>query len=168
MNRFRVRLLILVVAFAHLPRLAFAHDDAAHANASRSPISTEVHAFGVEGDPRKASRTIALSMDDRMRYSPAEIKVAQGETVTLAIRNKGKLLHELVLGTADGLARHAELMRKFPGMEHDEPFMVHVKPGTTKKLTWKFTQPGTFLFGCLVAGHFEAGMQGRIVVEARQ
>jgi uncharacterized cupredoxin-like copper-binding protein len=31
-------------------------------------------------------------------------------------------------------------------------------------MTWRFTKSGTFLYGCLVAGHFEAGMKGRIVV----
>jgi uncharacterized cupredoxin-like copper-binding protein len=160
--------LLLAVVLAGLPKVTGAHGDTAHAGAPRASISADVHDFGVEGDPKRARRTIALSMDDRMRYTPAEIRVAQGETVTLAISNKGKLQHELVLGTAEDLAKHAELMRRFPGMAHDEPFMVHVKAGATRKLTWTFTEPGTFLFGCLVAGHFEAGMQGRVVVDVRQ
>ena len=75
-------------------------------------------------------------------------------------------MHELVLGTEDGLKQHAELMRKNPGMEHDVPYMAHVKPGGTERITWKFTKPGTFLYGCLVAGHFEAGMKGTIAVAA--
>jgi uncharacterized cupredoxin-like copper-binding protein len=58
-------------------------------------------------------------------------------------------------------------MRKFPDMEHDEPYMAHVKPGGKEQLTWQFTKPGEFYFGCLVAGHFEGGMVGRITVLAR-
>ena len=122
----------------------------------------------MEGDPKKASRTIRVSMDDNMRYSQAEVRVAQGETVTFVITNKGKLMHELVFGTEDELKQHAELMRKHPGMEHDEPFMAHVKPGATERITWKFTKSGTFTYGCMVTGHFEAGMKGRIVVAGRK
>ena len=57
-------------------------------------------------------------------------------------------------------------MRKNPGMEHDEPYMLHVKPGAKGTMTWKFTHAGTFEFGCMVAGHYEAGMKGSIVVAA--
>ena len=58
------------------------------------------------------------------------------------------------------------MMLKNPGMEHDEPYMAHVKPGTTERITWKFTRPGTFLTGASFAGHFEAGMKGTVVVAA--
>ena len=105
-----------------------------------------------------------MSMDDTMHYSQSEIRVKQGDTITFVITNKGKLMHELVIGTEEELQKHAELMRKNPTMEHDEPYMAHVKPGSTKRMTWRFTKSGTFLYGCLVAGHFEAGMKGRIVV----
>jgi len=162
-----VRTAVLAALLA-LPAAALAHGTADHAKKASAPISTEEHPFGVEGDPKKASRTIKLAMDDTMHYSDAQIRVAQGETITFVVTNKGKLMHELVLGTEDELKQHAELMRKNPGMEHDEPYMAHVKPGTTERITWKFTKPGTFLYGCLVAGHFEAGMKGTIVVAARK
>lgn len=160
--------LAAATTMAALPSIAMAHGDDAHAKAPKTSISTEQHAFGSEGDPRRANRTIAISMNDTMHYSQSAIHVAKDETVTFVITNKGKLLHELVLGTEDELKKHAELMRKNPGMEHSEAYMSHVKPGTTEKMTWKFTQPGTFLYGCLVAGHFEAGMKGRIVVAANK
>ena len=157
---------LAVAVLATLPLAAQAHGPVDPAKPSHAAISTEEHAFGVEGNPKMASRTIPISMDDTMHYSHSEIRVKQGETVTFAVTNKGKLLHELVIGTEDELRKHAELMRKNPTMEHDEPYLAHVKPGTTEKLTWRFTKSGTFLFGCLVAGHFEAGMKGRIVVAA--
>ncbi len=156
---------LLAPSLATLPLVAFAHGDAGKAKAAKT-ISSEQHPFGVEGDPAKATRTVTVSMDDTMRYSQQEIRVAQGETVTFVITNKGKLLHELVFGTEDELKKHAELMRKNPGMEHDEPYMAHVKAGRTERMTWKFTNPGTFLYGCLVPGHFEAGMKGKVVVTA--
>jgi uncharacterized cupredoxin-like copper-binding protein len=155
----------VATAIAAFPIATLAHGDAGNAKAART-ISTDKHPFGVEGDPKNATRTVAVAMDDTMRYSQQEIRVAQGETVTFVITNKGKLLHELVFGTEDELRKHAELMRKNPGMEHDEPYMAHVKAGRTEKMTWKFTNPGTFLYGCLVPGHFEAGMKGKVVVTA--
>jgi uncharacterized cupredoxin-like copper-binding protein len=160
--------LACAATLAAVPQVARAHGDAGGAKPAPSTISAEEHAFGIEGDPKKASRTIRLSMDDSMRYSQPEVRVAQGETVTFVVTNKGKLLHELVFGTEDELKQHAELMRRNPGMEHDEPYMAHVKPGATERITWRFTKPGTFTYGCMVAGHFEAGMKGRIVVAGKK
>jgi uncharacterized cupredoxin-like copper-binding protein len=93
--------------------------------------------------------------------------VREGETVRFLVKNSGATLHEMVLGTMDELKKHAELMRKHPGMEHDEPYMVHVAPGKTQTLVWQFTRAGEFHYGCLIPGHFEAGMVGRVRVVAQ-
>jgi len=84
--------------------------------------------------------------------------------VKLVAKNKGQVLHELVLGTTEELQQHAKLMRKFPGMEHEEPHMMHVKPGSSGGIVWQFTEPGEFQFACLIPGHFEAGMVGKVMV----
>jgi uncharacterized cupredoxin-like copper-binding protein len=81
--------------------------------------------------------------------------------------NKGQVMHEMVLGTMDDLKKHAELMRKHPGMEHDEPHMAHVAPGKSGEMGWQFTQAGEFHYGCLIPGHFEAGMIGKVKVIAK-
>jgi uncharacterized cupredoxin-like copper-binding protein len=128
------------------------------------PARVEPTAFGQEGDPAKVVRTIRVVMSDNMRFAPAALSVRRGETVRLTIVNKGKVLHELVLGTPEDLASHAELMKKFPGMEHDAPNMAHVKPGTAGEIVWQFTQSGRFEFACLIPGHFEAGMVGTVTV----
>ena len=167
MLRFPSKTFFAAVAIATLPLTAQAHDAGVHAKVRTAAISTQEHAFGMEGDPQKAHRTVSVSMDDTMHYSHEEIRVKRGETVTFVISNKGKLLHELVIGSEDELKKHAEIMRKNPGMEHEEPYMAHVQPGGTERITWTFTKPGTFMFGCLVAGHFEAGMKGTIVVAAK-
>ncbi|QDQ29444.1 plastocyanin [Chitinimonas arctica] len=130
----------------------------------KAAISDDQHDFGREGDPKQVRRTIQISMDDTMRYSPDKLTVKQGETIRLVLTNKGKLMHELVLGSARKLQEHAEVMKKFPDMEHDEPYMAHVPPAKQQVINWQFNQPGEFLFGCLIPGHFEAGMVGRITV----
>jgi uncharacterized cupredoxin-like copper-binding protein len=147
---------------------AFAHNDAEHGKpALARPLSTEEHAFGRQGDPAKADRRITIRMSDAMRFSPAEIKVTQGETIRFVVRNGGKVMHEMVIGTLDDLRTHDELMKKYPDMEHEEPYVAHVAPGKTREITWTVTQAGKFQFGCLVAGHFDAGMVGRIAVASR-
>jgi hypothetical protein len=35
----------------------------------------------------------------------------------------------MVIGSIAELKEHAEMMRKMPGMEHDEPNMITLKPG---------------------------------------
>jgi len=144
-----------------------AHVDTPHKPRAQRPISTEEKPFGREGDPRRATRTIKVDMSDKMRFNPSALTVRQGETVRFIISNSGKLMHEFVLGDLKELKEHAALMKKFPGMEHDEPYMAHVAPGKTETIVWQFTKTGEFHFGCLLPGHFEAGMVGKINVTAR-
>jgi uncharacterized cupredoxin-like copper-binding protein len=145
--------------------LAFGHGDTHSKKTAAGTTSAEQKDFGIVGDPKKAARTIEVLMDDNMRFTPSQIEVKRGETVRLIVRNKGRLMHEMVLGTMKDLKEHAEMMKQFPGMEHDEPHMAHVAPGKTETLVWTFNRPGEFHFGCLVAGHFDAGMLGKITVK---
>jgi len=120
--------------------------------------------FGKPGDAAKVSRTIAVDMSDTMRFTPANVAVKKGETIRFAVKNSGQLKHEMVLGTAKELRGHAELMKRFPEMEHADPNQVSLGPGKTGELLWQFTKTGTFDFACLQPGHFDAGMRGKIVV----
>lgn len=144
---------------------AMAHGDTDHKKDANAPISTDEHAFGKEGDPKKVTRTIHVAMNDNMRFTPSNVTVKQGETIKFVVHNKGKAMHEMVIGTMEELKAHGELMRKNPGMEHDEPYMAHVKPDGKEEMIWQFTNPGDFNFGCLVPGHFESGMVGKIKVK---
>ncbi len=140
----------------------YAHGDTNH-NAY-DPAKVEQMDFGKAGNPKKATRTIRIAMTDDMRFTPDVIEVKQGETVKFFVSNKGSMLHEMVIGTMAELKVHAEQMRKFPDMEHDEPYMVHVKPGRLGQIVWTFNRAGEFSYACLIAGHFEAGMVGTIRV----
>jgi uncharacterized cupredoxin-like copper-binding protein len=149
----------------HLPLRA--HTDASHPRTA-GPLRKEQKDWGIAGEAKKAGRTIEVGMADSMRFSPDRIEVRRGETVRFVVRNRGRVMHEFVIGTAAENARHAELMLKFPGMEHDEPYMAHVAPGKTGEIVWTFNRAGEFEFACLIAGHYQAGMVGSIrVVAAR-
>ena len=141
-----------------------AHGDAKHATKKEGRAEMKETSFGRTGDPQKVSRTVEIDMSDKMRFTPAELTVKRGETIRVVAKNSGKQMHEIVLGSIRELKEHAEMMRKHPGMEHDEPYMAHVAPGKTETIIWQFTKAGEFHFGCLVPGHFEAGMVGRINV----
>ena len=159
----KLRLAVFAVMTA-LASPALAHGDAKHEKKAARPISTEETPFGREGDPKKASRTINVDMSDKMRFSPAELTIRQGDTVRFRVKNSGQQMHEMVLGTMDELKKHAAMMQKHPGMEHEEPYMAHVAPGKTETMVWQFTKAGEFYYGCLVPGHFEAGMIGKVKV----
>jgi uncharacterized cupredoxin-like copper-binding protein len=159
--------LLAAVAMLALCPGAFAHGDDSKSATRKAfdPAKVEETAFGKEGDPRKVARTIRVDMSDTMRFTPAVITVRRGETVRFIAANKGQVLHEMVIGTADELMKHAEEMRKFPEMEHDEAYMAHVKPGKHGEIVWQFTKAGQFQFACLIPGHFEAGMVGKVTVK---
>ena len=144
---------------------AWAHGDAHH-HGSSAPVVKEQKPWGIAGDARGA-RTVTIRMTDDMRFRPARIEVREGETLRFVVHNAGKVLHEMVIGTGQELQEHAALMKKFPGMEHDEPYMTHVQPARRGDIVWNFNRPGTFQYACLIPGHFEAGMVGTIVVTPR-
>lgn len=156
--------LLLALAVSTLAPLSTAAGDPRGKSHASSSISSEEHPFGMQGDPKKATRTIAIDMSDAMRFTPSEITVKQGETIRFVVKNKGKLLHEMVIGTMEELKAHHALMQKQPGMEHEEAYMTHVSPGKKETMVWKFTQAGEFYYACLIPGHFEAGMIGKINV----
>ena len=155
--------------------------------ARAAPANSEEQAFGRAGNPNSGVHTIHVGMDDNMHFSamasappqrktdvasaerahfmPGEIVVKRGETVRFVVRNHGKVMHEMVIGTMKELKEHAELMRKFPDMEHDEPYMAHVAPGKQGEIVWQFSQAGEFYYACLVPGHMEAGMVAKITVK---
>ena len=160
----KLRTAILAAAIAAFAPLA--HGDARHEHKHKAagPVSPAERAFGRVGDPKKVSRTVDVDMSDQMRFTPAELAIRQGDTIRFRVKNSGKVMHEMVLGTMAELKKHAEMMQKHPGMAHDEPHMVHVAPGKTGTVTWQFTKAGEFHYACLVPGHLEAGMTGRVKV----
>ena len=146
-------------------RTAAAHTDKPHAK-KEGPVTKEQKDWGIAGDTKDVKRTIDCKMLDTMRFSPDRIDAKLGETLRFTASNNGRVLHEFVIGTKQENAEHYELMKKFPSMEHDAPWMAHVAAGGKSEIVWKFNRPGEFEFACLIAGHYEAGMVGKIVVSA--
>ena len=161
MNKLQQLALTLALAGAAVP-FAWAHGE--KHGAAAAPLVKEQKPWGIAAEPKAATRTIEIRMTDDMRFSPDRIEVRQGEVVRFVIHNAGKLMHEMVIGTQQELDQHAAMMMKHPGMEHDEPYMAHVGPGKRGRMVWNFNRPGEFQFACLIAGHYQAGMKGTILV----
>ena len=123
---------------------------------------------GEPGDPKKPARTIQVSMREdgkKMLYEPSLIQVKLGEQIRFVISNDGIYNHEFMLATVAENRKHGALMKKYPDMEHEDPNAVTVAPYVATELVWKFTKKGEFEFACLIDGHYEAGMHGRIIVK---
>ena len=159
-----IKALVLAATLA-TSGLALAHTDKQHGQKA-GPVKKEQKDWGIAGDAKAARRTVEFTMGDNMRFTPDKLEVRQGETVRLVLRNRGAAMHEFVLGTKKELEDHAALMVKFPTMEHSEPYMAHVPPGKTGEIVWTFNRAGEIDFACLIAGHYAAGMVGKIKVVA--
>ncbi len=158
---------LLFTAMLALPMFIAGPLAHAHGDQKDTPVTQSVEEqtdWGIAGKPAWVTRTVQIDMTDAMRFTPDKITVKQGEIVRFVVTNKGRMLHEMVIGTPEKLAEHAALMIKFPNMQHSEPYMVHVPPGKTGEIVWNFNRPGTFEFACLIAGHYEAGMRGTLTV----
>lgn len=143
----------------------------AHSVKEHPPNQTVVKeqtGWGIAGDADRVSRTLEVEMTDDMRFTPSAVQVSEGETLRIVVSNAGQVMHELVIGDRESLEEHAELMLRFPNMEHDEPYMAHVPPGETAEIVWTFNRAGEFEFACLLPGHYQAGMLATIKVKSQR
>lgn len=164
MNPSLLLIALLAAPLAHVP--AHAHGEKKHVAAAQA--AAEQTAWGIAGTPAQATRTVTLDMTDAMRFTSDALTVKEGETMRFVVRNMGRMMHEMVIGTPEELAKHAAMMAKFPNMEHDAAYMVHVDPGKTGEIVWHFNRAGSFEFACLIAAHYEAGMRGTLTVTPKQ
>lgn len=170
---------LLVLLMGLLTNATVFAQSAASSDASKSvaPNSAQEHqhhrheahdaAIGNAGKAAKVARTVHIEMTDNMRFSPASVAVKQGETIRFVVKNSGQLKHEFVLGAPDQLKAHNEAMKSSPEMQHSDPNMVTVDAGKTGEVIGHFTQPGVVNFACLQLGHFDAGMAGQVMVQAK-
>jgi len=157
--------LVVLVLGTMAAQIGFSHGPEQRESAKTA--ASQATGFGGPGDAKDVSRVVELSLRDSMRIEPNRLNARQGETLRLRIRNTGAVAHEFVLGTQAEIIEHRDMMRTMPAMMHDDANAVSVAPGGTAELIWRFSKPGTFLYACLVPGHWEAGMQGTVIVSAK-
>ena len=155
-----------------LPAAAFAESEHSHDHAAM--------AGGAPGDPAQAKRTIEIVATDNV-FDLKSLRVNAGETVRFVIRNKGQLLHEFTLGTADMHRMHEQEMdklmqqgaitttaidtKKMPHAGHAHGNSVLIEPGKSAVLIWRFDHADAIEFACNIPGHYQSGMHGAIKVQ---
>lgn len=156
---------VIAIAMTSLAAGAWAHGENKHKKTDSMAVEKNQVAWGIAADESEVTHTVTVTMHDTMRFEPTSLTVRHGQAVRFVIQNRGKLMHEFVLGDDKTLEEHAAMMVKFPDMEHEEPYMAHVAPGKTGQILWKFNRSGNFKFACLIAGHYQAGMIGDLTVD---
>jgi uncharacterized cupredoxin-like copper-binding protein len=113
-------------------------------------------------------RELRIEMDDTMRFSPSVLTVTAGERVRLVVVNRGKLTHELVIGTADELAHHQREMKSGSAAHHHHSDSeISVEAGQSREVIRSFDKSGELGIACFEPGHYEAGMKGKLTVLPR-
>ena len=158
-------LALLAAACSAQPTVSFAPSSPSAAataapTASPAPTPSPTQAVPTEAPlgftpgTKAAPRKVDIATDDELTFWPNVVVVAEGETVTFNLTAMGKAVHEFMLGPeADAIAD-----------KEGTPELEDIAQGTTKSLTFTFDGPGPYAFICHAPGHFEAGMQGYIVV----
>ena len=154
MKKMTIKLGLACAALSALAVPAFAHEHHDHGS----------YSAGEPGDPNQPARTIEIAMSE-MSYEPSSIAVKRGEQIRFVLRNVGREDHEFLLATTRENLQHAEVMKKHPHMEHDDPNGVRLAPKKTAEILWKFTHAGTFEFSCLIPDHRDYGMVGHVTVK---
>lgn len=122
------------------------------------------------------SRSMAVNMDDQMRFTPSQIEVQAGETIRFVVSNSGRTAHEMVLGSDEDINAHSEAMKQAAAKgaasdsahHHSTGAAISVAAGETGELVVTFSKATRLQMACLIPGHYEAGMRGTVSVQAAQ
>lgn len=139
-----------------------------HANAETNPHAQHNMADMAASTKQAALRIINIEIGkgQEFRFSPEKIEIKQGETIQFRFNNLGKMAHEFVVGTEAELKQHQKDMANQSTSAHHK--MNTIAPNSKGEITMTFDKAGTFLFACLITGHFESGMKGSIKVTPKK
>ena len=99
-------------------------------------------------------RLIEIVAGPGYAFSPADITVQRGETVTFRVTTMGPLVHEFMVGPADAVAADVE----------GTPEIADIGMMDTESLTYTFDGSGPYAYACHADNHYELGMRGTITV----
>lgn len=99
---------------------------------------------------------------DAMLFDRDEIVVQKGQQFRLVLENRDGTEHDFTIAKIPG-----KLHKGDHGGGHGGPKVdlhVHADPLKTESIEFTPSKAGTYEFYCAVAGHKEAGMKGRLIV----
>jgi plastocyanin len=101
-----------------------------------------------------APRVISVVAGPCYTFTPSDITVQRGETITFEVTTMGPLVHEFMVGPVAAVAVDQEGI----------PEVADIAMMQTKSVTYTFDGSGPYAFACHAPGHYEAGMKGMITV----
>ena len=132
-------------------------------------------------DPAGEERVVTMRTED-FRFVPETVTVKVGETIRLRLENHDPVLHdyttdedEFIVMEASGASHgdHDAMAADDDDREMDPEAQVSLQPlhiaaeaNDYGELVFEATEAGEYEFYCSVPGHREAGMVGKIVIEA--
>jgi uncharacterized cupredoxin-like copper-binding protein len=138
---------------------------------------------GSSGAAAPGEQQLTLTLTE-FRFVPAQVAVRSGVPVQIQLVNRGAVEHEFMvfekpkagamsMDLHEWARERSYFLRANPRVEGagvdverrgKDVVMVMLPPG--KSATFRFTpkKTGTFEIGCLVPGHYEAGMKGTFTV----
>lgn len=129
-----------------------------------------------------SEQKVTVTMTE-MSFAPAKVTLKAGTTVEFKLVNKGRVKHEFMVYELPKKSLSAEERHKwavansyFKGLvvkvegggievEGRDIFEVEVGRGKSAEVRFMPVKKGTFEIGCLIEGHYEAGMKGSLTVK---
>ena len=111
-------------------------DGRSHSHGAPAPVTTQ------------AIKEVRIEVDDTMRFSPAIWEAEAGVPIRIILINKGKVDHELVIGTEKEIVAHAKEMASPGSKGHHHTNEISAKPGQQAELAWAFKKPGQYAMAC--------------------
>ncbi len=87
---------------------------------------------------------VTAGVPSEMRFTPPRVEVLSGQRVGINFTNNGDLEHEFSIKGLD--------------------FHLHAQAGSRDRGAFIAPEPGEYVIGCYIPGHFEAGMAATLVV----
>jgi plastocyanin len=109
--------------------------------------------------PNDGAEVVEVKLLDSLSIDPARITVDAGKPVRFVITNAGALEHDFFIGS-DREQRQREGGQGEPGPDR----YLKVPPGQTLTLTYVFPSKGKSIVGCVIPGHYSAGMRSSITI----
>ena len=128
-----------------------------------APSTATATASPVAGGSSATAVEVTVKLTDALKMEPASISVKAGVPVRFVVTNSGATDHEFFLGDEAAQMGHGQEMSAMPGM-NDGHAGIGLKAGETKTLEYTFAKAGSYLAGCHVNGHYEAGMMATVTV----
>lgn len=124
-------------------------------------MSPEMENSGTAAGPEV---TIDLKAE-KLRFVPDMISVPAGKTVMIRFENlDAGVEHDFEVDGLNVTLLSGGMATDGHGGESTGPLAAHTQSGETATVMFRTDQTGTFDIYCTIAGHREAGMEGKVTV----